>query len=100
MIKFLSHKTIIEDTGNIDFSVLLEDGTILTKANYLDNPLDAVVFNSDFIGENLHFDSVDPKIKGILFDIGEESVETREKLRAVELDINNIICCQKHIQKG
>lgn len=90
LFKILSHKTKIEDTENVDFSVLLEDGTILTKANYLDYPLDAVVFNSDFIGENLHFDSVDPKIKGILFDIGEESVETREKLRAVELEIDNI----------
>ncbi len=90
LIKILSHKTKIEDAENIDFSVLLEDGTILTKANYLDHPLEAVVFNSDFIGENLHFDSVDRKIKGILFDIGEESVETREKLREIELDINKI----------
>lgn len=90
LIKILSHKTKIEDTENIDFSILLENGTILTKDNYLDYPLDAVVFNSDFIEDNLHFDSIDPKIKGILFDIGEENVETREKLRAVELDINNI----------
>lgn len=90
LFKILSHKIKIEAAENIDFSILLDDGRVLTKANYLDQPLDAIVFNSDFIGENLHFDSVDPKIKGILFDIGEESVETREKLRIIETDISNI----------
>ena len=90
LFKILSYKIKIEDAENIDFSILLDDDKVLTKANYLDQPLDAVVFNADFINENLHFDSVDPKIKGILFDIGEENVETREKLRAIEKEINDI----------
>lgn len=90
LFKILSNKTKIEIDENVSFSILLEDDKILTNKNYLENPLDVLIFNSDFIRENLQFDSVDSKIKGILFDIGEKNVEAREKLRVIEAEIKNI----------
>lgn len=90
LFRILSQKSKIQIEDNVDFSIRLNDKDNLTRSNYLDYTIDTIVFNSDFIYENLHFDSIDTKFKGILFDIGEESVETREKIRAIETDINNI----------
>lgn len=91
LFKILANKDQLdEEYKSIEFSVRLENGIDITEANQIENSLDIVVFNSDFIKDNLHFDSVDPKIKGILFDIGEESVDTREKLNDVQVQINEI----------
>ncbi len=91
LFKILANKDELdEEYKSIEFSVRLENGIDITDANQIENSLDIVVFNSDFIKDNLHFDSVDPKIKGILFDIGEESVDTREKLNDVQVQINEI----------
>ena len=49
------------------------------------------VFNSDYIEQNLHFEKTDnPKIKGILFDIGEATNEKRQKLNDVKRQIDAI----------
>lgn len=53
--------------------------------------LSIYVFNSDYIEQNLHFEKNDnPKIKGILFDIGETSNEKRQKLNEVKEQIKAI----------
>ena len=91
LFKILANKgELDEEYKSIEYSVQLENDVDITEANQIENSLDIVVFNSDFIKDNLHFDSVDPKIKGILFDIGEESVDTREKLNDVQVQINEI----------
>lgn len=71
LISYLDkEKQIDPDYSNLEFDVELEDGTHITQNNRSTSPCKTVVFNSDFIGENLHFDS-DEKIKGIKFAVGE-----------------------------
>ena len=68
LFKILANKgELDEEYKSIEYSVQLENDVDITEANQIENSLDIVVFNSDFIKDNLHFDSVDPKIKGILF---------------------------------
>lgn len=91
LFKILANKSELEEEYNsIEFSVQLKNGTNITEINRIENSLDIAVFNSDFIKDNLHFDSVDPKIKGILFDIGEENVDIRGKLNNIQVQINEI----------
>ncbi|WP_301380279.1 AAA family ATPase [Bacteroides caecimuris] len=91
LFRILANKSELENEYKaVEFSVQLENGKNITESNQLDNSLDIVVFNSDFIKDNLHFDSAEHKIKGILFDIGEESADIREKLNNVQKQINEI----------
>lgn len=57
-----------------------KDGTLCSIENTsLGVPV--YVFNNDFIDRNLHFHNVtNTKIKGLLFDIGEESIDKRVSL--------------------
>lgn len=49
------------------------------------------VFNNTYIERNLHFHTYDnPKIKGVLFDIGEESSDKRKLLRETQERIKEI----------
>mgnify|MGYP002521504309 CR=1 FL=1 len=64
-------KPIDVDYSNVEFDVELEDGMHITQKNRLSSPCKTIVFNSDFIKENLHFDSSDDKIEGIKFAVGE-----------------------------
>lgn len=58
---------------DIEFEIVLENGTKITQANITSFPFNVRVFNSDFIRENLRFDSDDKKMKGITFDVGENA---------------------------
>lgn len=91
LFKILANKDELgEENNDMEFTIQLDEGNTITHINRKDNPLDIVVFNSDYIRDNLHFESSDPKIRGIFFDIGEESADTREKLINVQKQIDDI----------
>lgn len=49
------------------------------------------VFNNDYIERNLHFHIFEnAKIKGVLFDIGEESIDKREALNNAKVKVKEI----------
>ena len=74
LFSFLNKGAVIDgDYQNVEFEIELTDGTKITKQNKDDNPLSVKVFNSDFIRENLRFDSDDKKITGITLKISGES---------------------------
>lgn len=58
---------------DIEFEIILENGIKITQGNIASFPFNVRVFNSDFIKENLRFDSDDKKMKGITFDVGENA---------------------------
>jgi wobble nucleotide-excising tRNase len=66
-------KTNSEEFPDIEFEIILENGTKIDQANIGAFPFNVRVFNSDFIKDNLRFDSDDKKMKGITFDIGENA---------------------------
>ena len=78
-----------EDYQNVEFEIELTDGTKITQENKNNNSLSVKVFNSDFVRDNLRFDSVDKKITGITFDVG-ENINIRK-----EIEENN-----RKIEKG
>ena len=74
LISYLDKDTgIDEDYKNIEFEVELSDGSKINNTNISTSPLLVKVFNSDFIKNNLHFDSSDEerKITGIKFAVGD-----------------------------
>lgn len=78
--------TIDDDYQNVEFEIELTDGTKITQQNKNDNPVPVKVFNSDFVRDNLRFDS-DRKITGITFDVGENVIirkEIEENNRKIE----------------
>ena len=79
LFSFLNKGAVIDgDYQNVEFEIELTDGTKITKQNKDDNPLSVKVFNSDFIRENLRFDSDDKKITGITFEVGENIAIRKE----------------------
>lgn len=90
LFSYLNKDSIIDDDyQNVEFEIELTDGTKITKQNKNDNSLSVKVFNSDFVRDNLRFDSDDKKITGITFDVG-ENVNIRK-----EIEENN-----RKIEKG
>jgi len=74
LFSFLENKKVDEDSfPDVDFEIILHDGKKINKSNIEEFPNLVRVFNSDFIRENLRFDTVDKKIKGIAFDIGDNA---------------------------
>ena len=74
LISYLDKDTVIdEDYKNIEFEVELSDGSKINNTNISTSPLLVKVFNSDFVKNNLHFDSSDEerKITGIKFAVGD-----------------------------
>ena len=74
LISYLDKDTgIDEDYKNIEFEVELSDGSKINNTNISTSPLLVKVFNSDFVKNNLHFDSSDEerKITGIKFAVGD-----------------------------
>lgn len=69
---------------------LEEDGNVIkNQTGTIAVPI--YVFNNDYIDRNLHFHIVDnPKIKGVLFDIGEESSDKRKQLHEAQDKISVI----------
>ncbi len=74
LFSFIENKKInSEEFPEIEFEIILENGTKINQANIDSFPFNVRVFNSDFIKDNLRFDSDDKKMKGITFDIGENA---------------------------
>lgn len=71
-----------------DFKLILTDNSEITKANISTNELDVIVFNSDYIRENLKWDT-DSEIDGITFDVG-ENVTIREKIENFNKQIDKV----------
>jgi len=80
LFSYLNKDYVIDDDyPNVEFEIELTDGTKITQQNKNDNPLSVKVFNSDFVRDNLRFDSDDKKITGITFDVG-ENVNIRKEI--------------------
>jgi wobble nucleotide-excising tRNase len=81
LFSFLDKENSITDEfSSIEFEVELTDTKKITHTNKAESPLSIKVFNSDFIRDNLRFESDDKKIKGITFDVGEGG-EIRDKIK-------------------
>lgn len=79
LFSYLNKGAVINtDYQNVEFEIELTDGTKITQQNKDDNHLFVKVFNSDFIRENLRFDSDDKKITGITFEVGENIAIRKE----------------------
>ncbi len=74
LISYLNKDTAIdEDYKDVEFEVELSDGSKINSTNRLTSQLLVKVFNSDFVKNNLHFDSSEEeqKITGIKFSVGD-----------------------------
>lgn len=67
------NEPIDEDYKTVEFEIELDNGKKITNENRYESPVMIKVFNSDFIKNNLHFDSNDEqrKITGIKFAVGD-----------------------------
>lgn len=73
LMSYLDKNTIIDtDYQDVEFEVELYDAghTKINETNRNTSPILIKVFNSDFVKENLHFDT-DEKLTGIKFAVGE-----------------------------
>lgn len=80
----LRDKTLFEDFATGDFKITMENNLSFTKNNLETFPFDVLVFNSDYVKENLRLD-YDGDIKAIFFEVGEDAkisakIENLEKL--------------------
>ena len=74
LFSFLENKQInSEEYPDIEFEIILNNTIKITHSNIDTFPFNVRVFNSDFIKENLRFDTDDKKMKAITFDIGENA---------------------------
>ena len=74
LFSFCENKAVnFVEFPDVEFEIVLESGAKITQANIASFPFNVRVFNSDFIRENLRFDSDDKKMKGITFDVGENA---------------------------
>lgn len=74
LISYLDKNTEIdEDYKDVEFEIELSDGSKINSTDRLTSQLLVKVFNSDFIKNNLHFDSSEEeqKITGIKFSVGD-----------------------------
>ena len=71
IFSYLDKNTVIEDDyANLEFEFELNDKRKIDHTNRANSPVSIKVFNSDFIRNNLHFDT-DNKIQSIKFAVGE-----------------------------
>ena len=71
LISYLDkEKPIDSHYSNLEFEIELDNNIRITQNNRDTSPCKTIVFNSDFIRNNLHFDS-DDRITGIKFAVGE-----------------------------
>lgn len=87
---------------SVEFEIILKDNSKINQTNIESFPFNVRVFNSDFIKENLRFDSEDKKMKGIAFDIGKNAhlrplIKTNEEYieKAKEIVKSNSIFIKK-----
>ena len=90
---------IDDDYRSAEFEVELSDGKKINNTNRNESSLLIKVFNSDFIKNNLHFDSVEEerKITGIKFAVGDtgdilDQINERENYIKKAIAVINHIC--------
>lgn len=74
LISYLDKDILIDDDyKNLDFEIEMADSTKITNLNRSESSVHVKVFNSDFIKNNLHFDSEseEHRITGIKFAVGD-----------------------------
>lgn len=84
----LRDKEMSSGFNDSDFKLILNDNSEITKSNISTNELDVIVFNSDYVRENLKWDT-DSEIDGITFDVG-ENVTIRSKIENFKNKINKV----------
>lgn len=94
----LRDREIYKDFTKGDFKITMNDGTTYTKANIKDFPHNVLVFNSDYIKDNLRLD-YDGDIEAIFFEIGDvakisNEIEILNKL-ILEIDGSETIVGKK-----
>ena len=99
LISYLDKNTQIDDDyESAEFEVELSDGKKINNTNRDNSPLLIKVFNSDFIKNNLHFDSNDEerKITGIKFAVGDTG-DILDQIRKKEEYIEKASSVIEHI---
>lgn len=91
LISLLERKELPPDLPPFSFIIDAEGGTI-TEANYSTSPIQARVFNSDFISENLNF--VGSSLKPILL-LGADSEQAQKKIDKLEEELKSVRAASK-----
>ena len=84
----IKNKTLNSCFSDSEFKIILDDNSEITQENIDSNLLKILVFNSDYIKENLKWDT-NSEIDGITFDVG-EAIGVREKIEKLEKKITLI----------
>ena len=92
------NEPIDEDYKTVEFEIELADGKKITNENRSESRVMIKVFNSDFIKNNLHFDSNDEerKITGIKFAVGDTG-DILDQIRVKEKYIEKAQSVIEHI---
>lgn len=85
----LRDKELFTDYENCDFKISTIKNGSFTKSNIQDFPFEVLVFNSDYVKDNLKW-GIDDKINAIFFQVGEDAKNAIkiEKLENLILEIN------------
>lgn len=82
-------KELFKDYDNCDFKISTTNNGTFTKSNIQDFPFKVLVFNSDYIKDNLRW-GIDDKINAIFFQVGEDAKNAKkvEELENLIIEIN------------
>lgn len=85
----LRDKELFTDYDNCDFKITTTNNGSYTKLNISDFPFKVLVFNSDYVKDNLRW-GIDDKINAIFFQVGEDAKNAKkiETLENLILEIN------------
>ena len=85
----LRDKELFSDYENCDFKISTINNGSFTKSNIQDFPFNVLVFNSDYVKDNLKW-GIDDEINAIFFQVGEDAknAEKIENLENLILTIN------------
>lgn len=84
----LRDEEIFSDYNKCDFKITTIDNNSYTKSNLQNFPFRTLVFNSDYVNENLRW-GIDDKINAIYFQVGEDA-KNAKRLEELESLIHNI----------
>ncbi len=97
LLSSLKNKEINKSFPDAEFEIILSDNSRITQNNIGNNNLNILVFNSDYIRENLKWD-LNNKFNGITFDVG-ETIGLREKIEKYEEQIIKVNGSEEIISK-
>ena len=77
------HNSVIhQDYSDAELEVEVTVGDMITHENIVENELECMIFNSDFIRENLNWDPTE-SWNPIAFDVG-ENIDIREEVENID----------------